>query len=104
MKIELDLPEWVEERTIYVMAGVELVAYKLPQGKWQLKIGRCSICGKCCMNLKKHIFPLIDGRCIYLQKEPGDNPRYECGLRIHRPFACCIGIPRNMPECSEKFE
>jgi len=103
MRIELKLPEWVAERAIYIMAGIELVAYKLPQARWQVKTGRCNICGKCCMNLKKHAFPLVDGVCIHLQKEVGNNPRYECALRINRPFGCCIGVPRNVPECIEAF-
>ena len=104
MRIEIELPDWTEERTIYIMAGIELVGYKLPQGRWQLKTGRCNMCGKCCMNLKKHAFPLVNGTCIHLQKEPGNNPRYGCSQRINRPFGCCIGVPKNMSECTEKFE
>lgn len=104
MKIELDLPDWTEGRTIRVMAGIELMAYKLSDTKWQMKVSRCNMCGKCCMNLKNHPFPTIDGKCIHLKKRPGDNPRYECGLRIHRPFGCCVAVPQNIPECTEKYE
>lgn len=103
MKIELELPEWTEERTIRVMAGIELVAYKLPQGKWQMKVSQCNMCGKCCMT-PKIPYPLVDGKCIHLKKRPGNNDRWECFLRIQRPFGCCVGIPQNIPECTEKYE
>lgn len=104
MKIEIEIPGWAEERAIYVFAGVELAATKVPGGKWQVKTGRCNMCGKCCTNLKKHVFPLIDGQCIYLQKEPGQNDEWLCGLGILRPFGCCIGSPSKVPECTEEFE
>lgn len=104
MKIELDLPDWCDERAIRVMAGIEMVAYKIPFENWMIKTGRCNMCGKCCMNLTNHPFPLIDGICVHLKKRPGDNPEYECGLRIHRPFGCCVGIPTNISECTIKYE
>ncbi len=103
MKIEVEIPDWTEERTIYIMAGIELVAYREPGKKWKIKAGRCNLCGKCCMNLgKRHPFPVIDGRCIYLIRE--SKTTYECGLRISRPFGCCVGIPQNMPECTEIYK
>lgn len=105
MKIELELPDWVRERTIYVMAGVELAAYRVPGRTWQVKISRCNMCGKCCMKLgERHPFPVIDGSCVYLSKRPGKNPMYECGLRMHRPFGCCVGIAQDMSECTEKYK
>lgn len=106
MKIELELPDWTEERAIYVMAGVELVAFREPGKEWQVKSGRCNMCGKCCMNLREgHPFPVINGRCVYLVKRPGkDCEEYECILRMHRPFGCCVGVPLNIPGCTEKYE
>ena len=111
MKIELDLPDWTEERAIYIMAGIELVAYKIPGQKWKIKTGRCNQCGKCCMNLRKtHPFPVINGRCVYLVREPGKEERYRCGLGIQRPFGCCVGVLtgsdafQKIPECTETFE
>jgi len=104
MKIELDLPEWTEERAIYIMAGVELAAYKVPFKKWKVKVGRCNMCGKCCMDLKNHAFPTIDGKCIHLKKRPGNNPEWECAFRISRPFGCCVGVSERIKECTEKYE
>jgi len=104
VRIEINLPEWANERTIYIFAGVELAALKSRGGKWQTKTGRCNMCGKCCMDLKKHSFPLIDGQCVYLKKEPGKNDQWLCGLGILRPFGCCIGSPSKVPDCTESFE
>ena len=92
MKIELELPEWTDERNIYIMAGIELAAYKNRGGKWLVKTERCNQCGKCCMNLRlEHPFPVIDGRCAHLEKEPGKAPKYRCALGLQRPFGCCVG-------------
>jgi len=106
MKIEIEIPDWAQERAIYIMAGIELAAYKIPGKKWKVKTSRCNMCGKCCMNLdpKKHPFPVINGRCVYLLKRPGKEEKYECGLRISRPFRCCVGTTKVVPECTEKFE
>jgi Fe-S-cluster containining protein len=94
MKISLDLPAWADERNIYVMAGIEVVARKHKDGPWEIKTGRCNMCGLCCSNLGPgHPFPLIDGRCIHLAKEVGDNTRWLCSLRHNRPFNCSISAP-----------
>ena len=105
MKIELEIPDKYNERTLRVFGGIELIAERLPDAKWQMKVSNCSMCGKCCMRLnEKHPFPVIDGQCIHLKKRPGNNPRYECFLRINRPFGCCVATPRNIPECTVKYE
>ena len=105
MKINIDIPDWTDERAIYVMAGIELVAYKLTGGKWNIKTGRCNMCGNCCQGLERHSWPTINGTCVHLKKEPGkDNPKYECSLRINRPFGCCVGVFAEVPGCTERFE
>lgn len=106
MKIELEIPDKFNKRTLRVFGGIELIAEKLPDAKWQVKVSSCNMCGKCCMILdaKKHLFPVINGQCIHLRKRPGNNPRWECGLRINRPFGCCVATPRNIPECMVKYE
>jgi len=104
MKITIDLPEWAEERHIYVMAGIELLAHKLPDKPLYIKTERCNMCGKCCMDLSnRHPFPVVNGRCIYLQKEPGKNEMWRCELAINRPFGCSVGIPR-ADYCPIRFE
>ena len=103
-KIEIDLPDWADERAVYVMAGVELVAYKLPGKPLMIKTGRCSQCGRCCKRLNDNfIFPVEDGRCVHLEKRPAES-KYLCGLGSFRPVGCSIGMARNIPECTEKFE
>ena len=103
MKIELDLPDKVNERTLRVFGGIEPIAYRLPDGKWHIKVSSCNMCGKCCMT-PKIPYPLVDGKCIHLKKRPGKNDNWECFLRIQRPFGCCVGIPQNIPECTIKYE
>ena len=107
MRIELDLPDWIENHAIYIMSGISLVAFRNKDGKWNVKTSKCNRCGKCCMSLgDKHIFPTINGQCIHLKKEPGDNDQWLCGLSIARPFSCCIGVPNKTehPYCTEHYE
>jgi len=89
MRVELDLPDWVDERHIRIMAGVELVAQKLAQNDyWQVKETRCNHCGKCCMGFKtaKHFYPVVNGRCIHLKERP--DGKYDCSIALYRSRAC----------------
>lgn len=89
MRIELELPEWAEERHIRIFAGIEEVAKKLHGKSWQIKVIRCDMCGKCCMDVPENWRFGRDeetGWCknlIYYANE------YRCG--IDRPFTCCAG-------------
>lgn len=105
MKITLDLPDWVDERNLRIFAGMEPVAIRRPGGQWQIKTSRCSQCGRCCTNLgPNHMFPLIHGQCIYLTKQPGKhNPRWDCGLGLARPYACCAATS-TAPHCTIRYE
>ena len=94
MRIEIDIPEWADERAIHILAGIERVAYKLPwEDKWHVKTGRCSSCGRCCIKLE----------CKYLDEEPGDNDRFRCSEGMMRPFSCCISKPKSIPQCTVEF-
>lgn len=106
MKIELEIPDKYKENTIRIFGGIVSIAIlEKDDDKWQVKVGECNMCGLCCMNLTgRHLFPIIKGQCVHLLKRPGDNPRWECGLRINRPFGCCVSTPQNIPECTEKYE
>lgn len=102
-----ELPEWIENHAIHIFSGVELVAYKNKDGNWFVKTGRCNWCGKCCQNLNDNfVFPVVNGQCIHLKKEPGNNDQWLCGLGINRPFGCSIGIPSKIkhPYCTEEYE
>jgi len=62
MKIEIDVPDWAENKRISIFAGNELLAqrdvlsiynpktnkHELHQQPFKIKIGRCSGCGDCC--------------------------------------------------------
>ena len=88
MRVELDLPDWVDERHIRVFAGIELVAIKeAHENFWKVKENRCIMCGKCCTNFKHHFFPLVNGECIHLEPENKQGNR-ACRIAINRPFQC----------------
>jgi len=108
MKIALEIPDNIvedfAERNLYVFAGIDLIAEKLRGDKWKIKTRKCSMCGKCCMNLKEdHPFPVIDGQCVYLVNPPGYGDKWICGLRINRPHGCAISTP-TADYCNVKFE
>jgi len=91
LRIELYLPDWVEDKHLYIMAGIELAAYKHVNKPWMVKIGRCDMCGKCCMELK-------DGPCEHLK---ADGKKWVCGLGLNRPWRCCVSVGQ---DCAERFE
>ena len=106
MRVELDLPDWVDERHIRIMAGVELVAQKLAQNDyWQVKETRCNRCGKCCMGFKpgKHIYPVVNGRCIHLKER---NGKFECAIALYQSRACENDPPHFIErgECSITYK
>ncbi len=109
MKIQLEIPddavEDFAERSLYVFAGIDLVAYKYRGEKnWTVKVQRCLQCGTCCQNLKKeHLFPVVDGRCTYLIQPQGYGGLWFCGLGTSRPFSCAISNV-NADHCSVKYE
>ena len=105
MRIELELPDWANRSNLYILSETEPVAYKLKDGVWMVKVGRCHMDGQCCMGLdERHIFPVINGRCIHLKKELGNNDLWRCGLGFFRPLQCCIAERSDMPNCTVKYE
>ena len=90
MKIEMELPDWVEGKHIYIMAGIELVAYKYLNQPWKMKSSRCSMCGKCCEK----------NGCKYLIN---DGDKKICSLGSGRPFSCSVGIT-DLDNCTEKYD
>lgn len=103
-KIEVEIPEWAKDCNIYVMAGMNLLAYRYRGGPLMVKTGLCSMCGRCCKNIdSKHPFVTEDGSCRYLVKEVGDNDRWLCGLGVFRPHGCAVSH-RDTEYCTVKFE
>lgn len=108
MEVNLILPDWVvdEKRAVYIMAGIELVAYKMPDEKWLIKTGRCSMCGKCCQGFGEDTSELCSmvesGDCKYLIS---DGDKRVCSLGSSRPWSCSVAVFTNtIKECTEKFE
>lgn len=98
--LAIPLPEWAEERHVFVMAGAELVAFK-PAGKNELwiKTSRCIKCGWCCENVFK------SGPCEELRQYGGEKL---CRLGSKKPFACAwsdpkITKPKGMEKCNIEY-
>ena len=92
MRIELNLPDWANRSNLWILSDIEPVAYKLKDGIWMVKTTRCRMDGQCCTNHTVAFpFETIQGRCVYLKKEPGNNDQWRCGLGLFRPFQCCVG-------------
>lgn len=92
MRVELDLPDWVVDRRISVLAGMEEAARYEPGEGWRIKIGRCSGCGTCC------------GDCEMKVKE---GPIYRCSLRAKIPYECVTSDGTDgggSPECSIRWK
>lgn len=100
-RIELDIPEWAQDKHIYILAGRELLAITEAaikedgsNDKLSIKNIRCNMCGKCCMNFPSTSWFYKNGyvdkdtnKCIHLKKY-GDT--YECDLSMMAPFNCLI--------------
>jgi len=87
MKIEFDLPDWVDSENLYIISRNELVAYKLPNEPWKIKTVRCKRCGECCKVHPKNgaYYPLKkDGSCIHLENN-------QCKLGMEKLLACVLG-------------
>jgi hypothetical protein len=108
MRIEIDLPDWCDERHIYIFAGIELAAYRQYGENWiRVKTERCNRCGKCCQQ-EHWALEFNPGRCeCTFMEHLGDEHR--CALGINRPFSCGTGDPMTIPEgpweeCTIRFE
>ena len=102
MRIEIDIPDWTKERSIYVFAGIELVAYRVPKEKWKVKTSRCNMCGKCCMDVPDKWSMGKNketGHCVHLIFYAN---QWLCDLGSNRPFSCCIGDGAD--DCSIKWK
>jgi len=106
MKINMEIPDWCNEFSMYIMHGIELVAYKHPWEKaWKVKTGRCHQCGGCCTGFGE-VSPgwpeVKDGTCIMLIP---DGSKRVCFLGSGRPFSCSVvRQPKNVEGCTERFE
>lgn len=102
MRIELDLPDWVEERHIRIFAGIEEVAKKLHGKPWQIKVARCDMCGKCCMDVPDNWRFGRDEKTGWCKNLVYYANEYRCG--IDRPFGCCAGDDSEEDYCSIEWQ
>ena len=104
MRIEIELPDWANERHIRIFAGFEEVAKKIYGEPWQIKAGRCRKCGKCCMGSQPRTFAGFnpdDEGCKYLIRH---GREYECSQGANRPFNCCSTDQEGEEHCSVTWE
>ena len=110
VKIEIEIPDWCDERHIYILAGIEMVAYKLyGQTVWCIKETRCNMCGACCENLRVQPLPFEDitdaltTDCQYLELIGTEKA---CSLGMHRPVSCSVGLQEDgrTPNCCIKYK
>ena len=107
MRIEIDIPDWCDERHIRVFAGIEEVARRLT-GKqhWEIKVSRCTQCGECCKRALEGWakgMKMVDGvrwceHLIYYANE------YRCDYLIDRPFSCSCGDSAGQEHCNIRWE
>lgn len=93
MKVEIEIPDWCAERHLFLMAGIELAAYKEAQEeRWHVKSERCNRCGKCCQQISKDgQYPADEnGDCANLIP---DGDLLICALGAMRPLSCGEGDP-----------
>lgn len=92
MKVTFDIPDWAQERDLYLFAGTEVVAV-IPYGRGELwqKISRCDWCGRCCENLPVRVQEPISrdehNTCTHLVTIGGQK---ECDLGPRRPWSCSV--------------
>ena len=100
MRIELDLPDWVKERNIYIVSAlngdIELATYKELGENWKVKDIRCGRCGDCCTKWINS--PNPKEPCEHWELKDG---KAYCKLDVGMPFNCVIGISKSpyITEC-----
>ena len=98
MRVELDLPDWVKDKRISILAGMEQVAEKFHDEPWKIKTARCQLCGECCDDC-----PDLEEREGYKQSN-GEWAKM-CRHDVRRPYSCCIGDGHGVAKnCSIKWE
>lgn len=94
-KILLEIPDWAEERKVYIFLGRECFMVKDHDKKWYKKTVRCNLCGKCCKDLKDnwHLgLQVIDGE-TYCSKIKKVANQFWCEAGPAGPFSCVSDSP-----------
>ena len=106
--ITIEVPDWGEERRVYIFLGRECYALSEADGTLYVKTERCNRCGKCCRNpglqFPKYIPEGEDQEyCAYCIRMP--NGEWECENPL-TPFGCLKDSGRKLPhpECVMKYK
>jgi len=103
MKIEIELPDWVDkDKTLMLLSGQELVAFKYPKGEWKVKEVRCDQCGECCHDTPEGHTPFgsTDNVCNALEFRDG---KFYCTAGPNRPHRCLPDPLEGVYNCSIKY-
>jgi len=122
MKIEIEIPDWATSGALYILSGIELVAYKRIGKNWVIKTDRCKTaqaadnCGKCCTITPMVLAGLLNvskekDSCIFVCRDK-TKPEYgRCLLGLERPFICCVSggdpvshLVKDPSDCTESFK
>jgi hypothetical protein len=102
MKIEIELPDWVEDNpSILIQANGELVAFQHHDGTLKVKQKRCDQCGECCLDVggAGPYGSDDEGKCSKLIKE-GDKWMCAAWKQITGPKPYrCVFDPDNLEGC-----
>lgn len=108
--MELKIPEWGEDRFVFILLGRECyMVYDPLAGAWYRKVTRCNKCGKCCLGPFREDWPfgtqIIDGEeyCGGIKKA-GDEWFCEASIA---PFSCIRDLPNQLvehPDCVIEYE
>jgi hypothetical protein len=116
MKIQIEIPEWVEKKRVCVFLGMDhYIAYDPINDQWWRKVERCSLCGKCCIGQTYFGQQEIGGNkyCGALIQQQVPDPRippgqksYLCGALGRMPWLCHEEDPTVPlhPDCTIRWE
>ncbi|MHA2136289.1 MAG: hypothetical protein ACW99J_20710 [Candidatus Thorarchaeota archaeon] len=94
-KVIFEIPEWAEERHLFLLAGQECIAMQYAgEDDIYIKTGQCVHCQQCCLGFEcEHASPK-GCKLVASGKE--------------RYVNCCIDAPReflkNVPECTMRYK
>lgn len=112
--LKFTLPEWTDERHVWIIAGQEPVLFRQRfvgkdrkvRYRWFIKSGRCNLCGKCCMNLRSDWIWGVDSKGTCKRLVEGNPGEFYCDPnKGGMPWGCLKGDGRErVLECTVRYE
>jgi len=106
-----ELPDWTDERNIYVQAGLE-TCLKRENGIWYIKTGKCATavfaqlgqgqpCGECCKRVPPtwKLGRTEEGYCIHYRGGANMNT-----CAVGWPYGCVTGDHADEAYCKVRWE